>query len=236
MRSYEVKEIETFADKQGFTCTRVGVYSDRELVGSYVRNLEGTGPFFPFLQAGKEYALYSPNYTTTSVMSLPDCKLVASEPEDPMGIGYCPLSFHVPTSPAEKAELLKTPYVDHVGGMWGVVSGCYWGAEWYSPIQYLDLSRISEGAVSRDDRFGSLQAPRKVPLKDCLDLWGYTKESPAFSVLASMPVDLRMSLDIDPRELASEILHDLDGVRDHSRRISILETRLRNLLRWDMKG
>lgn len=238
-RLYTVRELGT-VDLPSGEHTRVGVFmfegEEEKQVGEYLRNLGGTGPFFPFLQGGVEYALYSPNYTTTSVMRLPDCEKIASEPDDPMGIGYCPMEFCVPTTPKKRSEIYGLPYEDQVRGLWGVVSGCYWGAEWYSPIQFLDLSEIEKGKVSRDDRFGGLQAPRSLPLKDALDLWCYTDKSPTLSILASTPVNLTESMEVDPLDLAKEILTELDPVKDHSRRVSILESKINWLLRWHKKG
>ncbi len=233
-----VQEIECIHGEKG-PMTRVGVFEGDPFgpttqIGEYTRNMEGTGPFQVFHQDGKAYALYNPNYTTTSVMSLSDCKLIASEPEDPHGIGYIPMEFHVPCSPQEKALDLKISYVDHVNGRWGVISGCYWGAEWYSPIQYLDLSRIHEGVVTRDDRFGGLQKPRHLPLSACLDLWDYTESNPILKVVRATPCNLHQNLEVEPTEEAEELLRTLEG-KTHVDRVKVLETRIRQLLRWEMK-
>lgn len=128
---FTVRELECTHGENG-PVTRVGVFEGYIFgptvqVGEYTRNMEGCGPFQVFPQGGKLYALYSPNGTTTSVMSLPDCELIASESEDPHGVGYIPMDFHVPRTPQEKSKVMKTPYVDHVNGRWGVVVGCYWG-------------------------------------------------------------------------------------------------------------
>lgn len=51
-----------------------------EKIGEYVRNYSTFyHTFFPFVKDGKEYALCAPNYSSTSVMELPSCKIIASE-------------------------------------------------------------------------------------------------------------------------------------------------------------
>lgn len=236
---FTVRELECTHGENG-PVTRVGVFEGYIFgptvqVGEYTRNMEGCGPFQVFPQGGKLYALYSPNGTTTSVMSLPDCELIASESEDPHGVGYIPMDFHVPRTPQEKSKVMKTPYVDHVNGRWGVVVGCYWGAEWYNPIQYLDLSRIQEGVVLRDDRFGGLQKPRHLPLSACLDLWDYTESNPILKVVQAMPCDTRTNLEVDPAELAAELVRSLAG-KTRVDQEKILEKKIHHLLRWDVKG
>lgn len=37
--------------------------------------------------------------------------------------------------------------------MWG----CYWGDDTSWKVQYLDLSRVQQGIISRDDRFGYVE-------------------------------------------------------------------------------
>jgi hypothetical protein len=51
-------------------------------------------------------------------------------------------------------------------GEYGFVAGCAWGDASSWKIHYLDLSRISEGVVGRDDRFGYLEMPPDARLKD----------------------------------------------------------------------
>lgn len=42
-------------------------------------------------------------------------------------------------------------------GDFGFVWGCYWGDDSSWKVQYLDLSRIEEGMISRDERFGYVE-------------------------------------------------------------------------------
>lgn len=45
-------------------------------------------------------------------------------------------------------------------GMWGLYSGCVWGDDSSWKMRYVDLSRIDEGIVKTDERFGYLELPR----------------------------------------------------------------------------
>jgi hypothetical protein len=66
------------------------------LIGSYGRNY-GThfSTFHPFTKNGKDYALYSPDYTATRIMELPSCKDLGGE--EPGSYGFCPVDYYVPS-------------------------------------------------------------------------------------------------------------------------------------------
>lgn len=55
----------------------------------------------------------------------------------------------------------------------GFVSGCIWADESTWKIQYLDLSEASKGVLKRDDRFGYVELPDEVRLKDAVDMYEY---------------------------------------------------------------
>jgi hypothetical protein len=59
-------------------------------IGSYERNHSGwcAETFAPFMQDGRWYALYAPNYTVTKIMELPSCKDLGGEA--PISHGFCP--------------------------------------------------------------------------------------------------------------------------------------------------
>ena len=141
-------------------------------IGQYVRNYSTLyNTFEPFVKDGKEYALISPSYTGTSVISLPDCKIIASEPKD--SSGFCPTGFFVPFY-AENDEhdpddvedrqqigiedyLCDYELASKVIGHFGFVCGCHWGDDHSWKIQYLDLSEIEQGIIKRDARFGYIE-------------------------------------------------------------------------------
>jgi hypothetical protein len=59
-------------------------------------------------------------------------------------------------------------------GDFGFVWGCVWGDDSSWKVQYLDLSRIQEGLLKRDDRFGYVKLathPKLVP-SEFIRVWG----------------------------------------------------------------
>jgi hypothetical protein len=50
------------------------------------------------------------------------------------------------------------------------VSGCYWGDDSSWKIQYLDVSRIDEGIIKRDERFGYIVLPENLSLKNAIQI------------------------------------------------------------------
>jgi len=89
--------------------------AETTVVGSYLRNYPAFfDTFCPFKKGGKDFALYSPDYTTTRVMSLPSCADLGGE--EPATGGFCPVDYFVPADPdtGEAGDL-------------GFVAGCIWG-------------------------------------------------------------------------------------------------------------
>lgn len=191
----------------------VGVYENLEdgtekQVGSYQRKYSSLyDTFHAFKQKGKWYALYSSDYTCTSVMSLPDCKQIATEAGS--ASGFCPTGFYVPTkedfshgdtskydwhaghrSEEHYEKLAKSMGQEHSDkwrkwdketdnsysdvenlyeGQCGFVSGCYWGDDSSWKLQYLDLSKITEGIIKREDRWGYWELPEGKSIKECIN-------------------------------------------------------------------
>jgi hypothetical protein len=52
----------------------------------------------------------------------------------------------------------------------GFIAGCVWGDDSTWKIQYLDLSRVEEGIIRREERFGFIELPRSVLLRDAIDV------------------------------------------------------------------
>lgn len=136
--------------------TLVEIYDGDAKVGEYTRNYGGYAEttFWPFQRLGQWYALYSRDYPTTSLMSLPDCKHLANTES-----GFCPTDFYVPDAdwsmslecedkvlrqciagqegkPAEERHgnydrwvraLEKLPAKFTKIGAFGLVAGCHWG-------------------------------------------------------------------------------------------------------------
>lgn len=83
----------------GWKGLRVGVFrvenETEEQIGEYERNYSTLyNTFIPFQQNGKDFALYSPDYTVTRIMALPSCKDIGGE--EPHSNGFCPTDYFVP--------------------------------------------------------------------------------------------------------------------------------------------
>lgn len=142
--------------------THVEVLDGERLVAEYDRNYRMLQTFEPFRQGGRDFALMSPHYTATAVMDLQTGQIIAAE--DPHDGGFCPVGFYVPDwwDLHDGATLLPGSLswrpADHEWptGDFGFVWGCVWGDDSSWKVHYLDLSRIQEGVIGREDRFGYL--------------------------------------------------------------------------------
>lgn len=79
---------------------KIGVFQaendKEEQIGEYERNYSTLfNTFLPFQQNGRDFALYSPDYTATRIMELPSCKDIGGE--EPHSQGFCPTDYFVPT-------------------------------------------------------------------------------------------------------------------------------------------
>jgi hypothetical protein len=142
--------------------------------------------FEPFEQNGRWYALYSANHTCTRIMTLPDCKDIGGEESHGGGFcpvelfvpRYRELIWTKPNdapwgahrSWVFEAEANGLRDEDKVGrtdmrqtvGPWrtldiAFVAGCVWGDDSSWKLQVFDLSRVSEGILTRSERFGFVQ-------------------------------------------------------------------------------
>lgn len=154
----------------------VSVFEGPREVGKYKRNYPNMyRTFEPFRQDGKDYALISPHYTGTSVMDLQTGEIIAQEPKD--SFGFCPVGFYVPNwwdanDEDDESEPDKPFWNEEERefptGQFGFVWGCIWGDDsgpW--KVQYLDLSQITSGVITREERFGYL--PLDTRSKDAKD-------------------------------------------------------------------
>lgn len=165
LRQRYVVEAECFKketdSKDSWSRLRVNVFEKRgkkkTFLGSYERNYSSLyNTFEPFEQNGKHYALISSDYTTTSVLSLPDCKIIATE-GDWNCWGFCPTGFYVPAVGDKQIYFENDKAKETMQGKFGFVCGCVWGDDGSWKIQFLDLSEIDQGKVIRDDRFGYVE-------------------------------------------------------------------------------
>lgn len=110
----------------------------------------------------------------------------------PLSPGFCPADFFVPNwwdqyDESQTAEWMREEAAAGENGLrfvldelkemtmfvgqWGLYSGCFWGDDSYWKLRYVDLSRISEGVVTTDDRFGYFQLPQTGKLSDHVQLY-----------------------------------------------------------------
>lgn len=156
--------------------TTVEVYYEGDKIGQYVRNYPHLlHTFCPFQQNGKDYALISKDYTRTVVIELPSFKFVTS-----FGNGLHPACYHVP---AVNEDVLGVPIGngEEIWGpssKWALVAGSYPTDDTHMGyrIQFIDLSRLEEGVVTQDARFGKLEMSGNcIELKEADVPW-YSKE------------------------------------------------------------
>lgn len=92
---------------------------------------------------------------------------------------FCPADFYVPavTDEYTQEELEKSGMyegdIHTYNGSYGFYSGCEWGDDYNYKLRYIDLSRVSEGVVTADARFGyfPLPAGRLSALVDVVDTY-----------------------------------------------------------------
>lgn len=135
-----------------------------ELVCEYARNYAMLQTFEPFRQRSRDFALISRSYTKTAVLDLASGAIIAEEDEPGLpGSGFCPVGFYVPDWwDVHHGDVIPgSEYwtADHEWpvGDFGFVWGCYWGDDSSWKVQYLDLSRVREGVIRRDERFGYVE-------------------------------------------------------------------------------
>ena len=132
------------------------------VIASYDRNYAMMDTFEAFRQGDHHYALIASDYTAASVMDLATREIIASEKPDPAG--FCPVGFYVPDWwDIHDGSILPGSHRWRVDDEWphrgdfGFVWGCIWGDDSSWKVQWLDLSRIKEGEIARDDRFGYVE-------------------------------------------------------------------------------
>lgn len=192
---YWAEVLETIDNGMGYwEHLKVGVFtlkdSAPQKVGEYTRKYHSQMDTFCWFTAdGRDYALYSADYTCTRIMSLPDCKDIGGE--EPQSNGFCPTDLYVPAfieisfkskdlegrkyriyepdeesqNDSDNAEIVRP--LSHEA--FGFVAGCVWGDDSSWKIEYLDLSEASKGILKRDNRFGYIELPKDMRLHQAVD-------------------------------------------------------------------
>jgi hypothetical protein len=169
---------------------------------SYDRRYSMLHTFEPFRQGDKEFALISRNYTSTDVLDLGTGNVVAMEPES--ASGFCPVGFYVPDWWDIRTGMVipgsEGWNADHEWptGHFGFVWGCHWGDDTSWKVQYLDLSRIQDGVITRDDRFGYVELATDTYKPPWLDLEAKGPSAPPPFIRVSRHEGvLRVSFDVE---------------------------------------
>lgn len=195
-------EAEIVSEPRTWTKTHVTVYHNavdgtKTPLFDYPRNYSFRYEFEPFRQLqGDEwhdYALISTKYTTFQVLDLETLEIVAERATDERGDGFCPREFYVPDlmevlrpSDFESDRLYLSDVLESRQGLFGFYSGCVWGDDWSDKLRYIDLSKISEGIVTEETRYGYWPLPNNGRLRDHIE---YDEEAPlALSLM--LPVDV----------------------------------------------
>jgi len=77
-------------------------------------------------------------------------------------------------------------------GQWALYTGCVWGDDSSWKLRYIDLSRISEGVVTSEDRFGYF------PLSGSLDAVEYDSTADEFYIPVEVIVSRKSGKAFDP--------------------------------------
>jgi hypothetical protein len=137
-----------------------------EKICEYERNHSLLRTFEPFRQGSRDFALISRDYTRTAVLDLESGSVIAEEMDEPgasSGAGFCPVGFYVPDwwEVNDGSMIPGSEYwsadCEWPNGDFGFVWGCHWGDDSSWKVQYLDLSRVQQGVVQRDERFEYLE-------------------------------------------------------------------------------
>lgn len=184
-RPYHAREEVHERDPKTWKVATVRILRGEEQVGAYERNYPSFGEetFEPFERNGQWYALYSSDYTCTRIMTLPDCRDIGGE--EPHSNGFCPVELYVPryrvtqyqhpgksVSESWAFESNAEAARDAIGPWHALdtafVAGCIWGDDSSWKLQAFDLSRVDEGIIRRDERFGHLAIVDGFPLAAAL--------------------------------------------------------------------
>ncbi|NUQ63453.1 MAG: hypothetical protein HUU20_13320 [Pirellulales bacterium] len=158
---------------------RTSSSGEAEKICEYERNYSMLQTFEPFRQGSREFALISRNYTKTAVLDLGSGSVIAEETDDPdsgaVG-GFCPVGFYVPDWwDVNDGSIIPGSDCWDANDEWpngdfGFVWGCHWGDDTSWKVQYLDLSRVEQGVVRREDRFGYVELATSGFESPCLTL------------------------------------------------------------------
>jgi hypothetical protein len=80
-----------------------------------------------------------------------------------------------------RGETTTRPLTEAFYYPFGFVAGCIWGDDSSDKVQYLDLSRADRGIIKREEKFGYIELPPKMRLKDAVDMSLYAYDEEEYS-------------------------------------------------------
>jgi hypothetical protein len=154
-----------------FRQLRDGVWHDYALISSKYTRFEVVDLARGEIVAVEPYPTVSQEKHDQIIAYNPESSFLTEHPvgSEMPGWGFCPIDFRVfdwrerftddaPTKTYGKEGDEKPLYSDEklysLTGQWAIYSGCVWGDDSSWKLRYIDLSRISEGVVTSEDRFG----------------------------------------------------------------------------------
>lgn len=191
MKKYTIKTSEVKNGVGEWSSTLCEIYDGENKLGQYTRNYysHAESTFVPFEMNGKEYALYSKNYTQISLMSLPDCKdIPMSDKCKEQMAHFCPVGIHIPqyfdyTYKIKEEDIVSRLHltdskdllgVDVVGSGYsslGFTIGCVWGDDSSWKLNLIDLRDVEKGEIwfidnTSEKKWLYEQFPSKAKLED----------------------------------------------------------------------
>lgn len=131
------------------------IMKNNNKIGEYIRYYHSDvyNTFFPLRVDGEDYALYSSNYTTLSLMKLPECKDILSQESKIQLKGFCPVEIYVPKLQYSQSgnyyyETKETEIYSELG----FILGCKWGDNYCLKVNFLDLRDIKNGNIFYVDK------------------------------------------------------------------------------------
>lgn len=182
--------------------TKVSIYWGEEKIGEYLRNYSShaAATFYPFMQDGQWFALYSAEYTALRVMKLHNTSIEDWCGDSASSNGFCPVEVYIPKyhtmtysytqDGVEKefeyvsadcdvedtefaANRKEAGYKHTTYCTFAFMCGCVWGDDTSWKIRYIDLTEIKNKKLIITEKFGYWEMPDSLTLKQCvsLDCW-----------------------------------------------------------------
>jgi hypothetical protein len=184
----EISQIDNGIGK--WKSAKVSIYKDTNIIGEYIRNYPALAleTFCPFNVGDDWFALYSAHYTATRVLKLSDSGIEDWCGEEPDSYGFCPSEFYVPyvkkigssldefTHDIYDNEPTDDSAIDYYEKVisssflnYGFISGSVWGDDASLKLKFVDLSQILDKKINIIEKFGYLELPNNLKLKECID-------------------------------------------------------------------